>query len=92
MLRYIIQRMLLMVPTLLGVAVLCFFMLRLMPGDPVQMMMDGANVSKAVIEAERAKAAKATKVKTFCPSPTSRLSRARMVSRQAAELAVPCLC
>ena len=55
MLRYIIQRMLLMVPTLLGVAVLCFFMLRLMPGDPVQMMMDGANVSKAVIEAERAR-------------------------------------
>ena len=53
MLRYIIQRMLLMVPTLLGVAVLCFFMLRLMPGDPVQMMMDGANVSKAVIDACR---------------------------------------
>ena len=25
-----------------------------MPGDPVQMMMDGANVSKAVIDAERA--------------------------------------
>ena len=55
MLRYIIQRMLLMVPTLLGVAVLCFFMLRLMPGDPVQMMMDGANVSKTVIDAERAR-------------------------------------
>jgi len=55
MLRYIIQRMLMMIPTLLGVAVLVFFMLRLMPGDPVQMMMDGANVSKAVIEAERAR-------------------------------------
>ena len=46
--------MLLMIPTLFGVAVLCFFMLRMMPGDPVQMMMDGANVSKAVLEAERA--------------------------------------
>lgn len=55
MLRYIIQRMLLMIPTLFGVAVLCFFMLRMMPGDPVQMMMDGANVSKAVLEAERAR-------------------------------------
>ena len=55
MLRYIVQRLLLMIPTLLGVAVLVFFMLRLMPGDPVQMMMDGANVSKQVIEAERAR-------------------------------------
>ena len=44
-----------MIPTLLGVAVLVFFMLRLMPGDPVQMMMDGANVSKQVIDAERAR-------------------------------------
>ena len=55
MLRYIIHRLLLMIPTLLGVAVLVFFMLRMMPGDPVQMMMDGANVSKQVIEAERAR-------------------------------------
>ena len=55
MFRYVLQRMLLMIPTLFGVAVLCFFMLRMMPGDPVQMMMDGANVSKAVLEAERAR-------------------------------------
>ena len=55
MLRYIIQRMLMMIPTLLGVAILVFFMLRLMPGDPVQMMMDGSNVSKAVLDAERAR-------------------------------------
>ena len=55
MLRYLINRALLMIPTLLGVAVLVFFMLRLMPGDPVQMMMDGANVSKQVIDAERAR-------------------------------------
>ena len=55
MLRYLINRALLMIPTLLGVAVLVFFMLRLMPGDPVQMMMDGANVSKDVIAAERAR-------------------------------------
>ena len=55
MLRYLINRALLMIPTLLGVAVLVFFMLRLMPGDPGQMMMDGANVSKQVIDAERAR-------------------------------------
>ena len=30
-------------------------MLRLMPGDPVQMMLDGANVSKEVVDAERAR-------------------------------------
>ncbi len=35
MLRFILHRILLMLPTLLGVAVLVFFMLRLMPGDPV---------------------------------------------------------
>ena len=53
MLRFILHRFLLMVPTLLGVAILVFFMLRLMPGDPVQIMLEGANVSKEVFEAER---------------------------------------
>lgn len=55
MLRYVINRILLMIPTLLGVAILVFFLLRLAPGDPVQMMMEGSNVSQAVIEAERAR-------------------------------------
>ena len=53
MLRYIVHRMLLMIPTLFGVAVLVFFMLRMMPGDPLTMMFEGANVTKDVIEAER---------------------------------------
>ena len=55
MLRYIAQRLLLMIPTLLGVAVLVFGMLRVMGGDPVEVMMrgDGANVAQAVIEQER---------------------------------------
>jgi peptide/nickel transport system permease protein len=48
-----------MIPTLLGVAILVFFMLRLMPGDPVATMLlgdaGGANIPKAVIEAERAR-------------------------------------
>jgi peptide/nickel transport system permease protein len=55
MLRYTVNRILLMIPTLLGVAVLVFFMLRLAPGDPVQMLMDGTNVPQHVIDAERAR-------------------------------------
>jgi peptide/nickel transport system permease protein len=55
LLRYIAQRLLLMIPTLLGVAVLVFLMLRIMGGDPVEVMLrgEGANVSQAVIEMER---------------------------------------
>lgn len=59
MLRYTIHRILLMIPTLLGVAILVFFMLRLMPGDPVATMLlgdaGGANIPKEVIEQERAR-------------------------------------
>jgi peptide/nickel transport system permease protein len=59
MLRFILHRFLLMIPTLLGVAVLVFFLLRLMPGDPVATMLlgdgGGANVPQAVIEQERAR-------------------------------------
>jgi peptide/nickel transport system permease protein len=56
-LRYIAQRVLLMIPTLLGVAVLVFVLLRVMGGDPVETMLrgGGANVSQAVIEQERAR-------------------------------------
>ena len=55
MLRYVLNRLLLMLPTLFGVAVLVFFLLRLAPGDPVQMMLEGANVSREVADAERAR-------------------------------------
>jgi peptide/nickel transport system permease protein len=55
MFRYVTQRLLMMIPTLLGVAILVFLMLRMMGGDPVEVMLrgEGANVSQAVIEAER---------------------------------------
>jgi len=55
LLRYIAQRLLLMIPTLLGVAILVFLMLRVMGGDPVEVMLrgEGANVSQAIIESER---------------------------------------
>ena len=59
MLRFILHRILLMLPTLLGVAILVFFMLRLMPGDPVATMLLGdggsANIAPGVIAAERAR-------------------------------------
>lgn len=57
MLRYIFQRILLMIPTLLGVAVLVFLMLHMMPGDIVEVMLkgEGGNVPPEVIVAERAR-------------------------------------
>jgi len=59
MLKFIIHRFLLMIPTLVGVAVLVFFLLRMMPGDPVATMLlgdgGGANMPPEVIEQERAR-------------------------------------
>lgn len=57
MLRYIINRLLLMIPTLLGVAVLVFLMLRMMPGDIVELKLlaEGGNVDVATLAAERAR-------------------------------------
>jgi peptide/nickel transport system permease protein len=57
MLRYALNRIALMIPTLLGVAVLVFLMLRMMPGDVVDVMFrsEGANVPPAIIEAEKAR-------------------------------------
>ena len=44
-----------MIPTLLGVAILVFFLLRIMPGDIVEVMLlgEGGAVPQHVIEAER---------------------------------------
>jgi peptide/nickel transport system permease protein len=55
MLRYTVNRLLLMIPTLIGVAVLVFFMLRIVPGDVVEVKLrgDGGNVSQQTIDMER---------------------------------------
>ena len=55
MLRYAIHRLLLMIPTLLGVAVLVFVLLRMLPGDVVELRfaIEGGQVSPEAIAAER---------------------------------------
>jgi len=57
MLSYLLRRLVLVIPTLLGVAVLTFFMLRVMPGDVVELKLrgDGVPVTEATLQAERAR-------------------------------------
>ncbi len=55
MLRYTIHRLLLMIPTLLGVAVLVFVLLRMLPGDIVELrfLIDGGQITPEALAAER---------------------------------------
>jgi peptide/nickel transport system permease protein len=55
MLRFIIRRFAMTIPTLIGVAVMVFFMLRIMPGDVVEVKLrgEGAAVSQETLDAER---------------------------------------
>src|SRR6476620_8271107 len=55
MIWYVIRRLLLVIPTLIGVAVAVFFLIRVMPGDVVvvKLRADGANVSDETIQLER---------------------------------------
>lgn len=55
MLQYAGRRILLMVPTLLGVALLTFLMLRVVPGDVVELKLraDGGHVTEEILAAER---------------------------------------
>ncbi len=55
MIWFIIRRLLLIIPTLIGVAVAVFFLIRVMPGDVVvvKLRADGANVSDETIQLER---------------------------------------
>src|ERR1700741_5274158 len=53
--RYTLHRILLMIPTLIGVAVLVFFMLRVVPGDVVEVKLrgDGGSVTQQMVDDER---------------------------------------
>ncbi len=54
--RYLVSRLLMIFPTLFGVAVLTFVLLRLIPGDVVMLRYGtGALVSEDVLQAERAR-------------------------------------
>ncbi|HEV8311314.1 MAG TPA: ABC transporter permease [Methylomirabilota bacterium] len=55
MFRYIVKRVLLMIPTLLGVAVLIFFLMRVVPGDIVELRFAGesAFAQKENLDKER---------------------------------------
>src|SRR5213593_1459962 len=57
MTTYIINRLLLMIPTLLGVAIISFVLLRMVPGDIVLLKLagDGGRVDETVLQQERAK-------------------------------------
>jgi len=55
--KYIVKRLLLMIPTLLGVAVLIFFLMRVVPGDIVELRFAGesAFAQKENLDKERAR-------------------------------------
>jgi len=53
--KFLVTRFLLMIPTLVGVAVVIFLLIRVIPGDVVELRMagDSGNVSQAALEKER---------------------------------------
>src|SRR5215475_4016765 len=54
--RYILRRLLLMIPTLLGVAVIVFLLMRVIPGDIVEMRFaEGRFFNQELVQKERAR-------------------------------------
>jgi len=51
--RYVAGRLLLMIPTLIGVAILTFVIMRMVPGDIVALKYAGSPVPQSVIDEER---------------------------------------
>jgi len=51
--RYVAGRLLLMIPTLIGVAILTFVIMRMVPGDIVALKYAGSPVPQSVIDQER---------------------------------------
>ena len=52
MIKYTIKRLLQLIPTLFALSLIVFFMVRLIPGDPVEIML-GTTVDRSQIEVER---------------------------------------
>ena len=52
MLRYIFKRLLQLIPMLLILSLIVFFMVRMIPGDPVKNML-GIDVPQEMVEVER---------------------------------------
>lgn len=50
MTRYVLKRLLLMIPTLLGVAIIVFLLVRLIPGDPAEVMLGAFVTEERAIE------------------------------------------
>src|SRR6202162_1404026 len=55
--KYVVQGFFLMIPTLLGVAVLIFLLMRVVPGDIVELRLagDSGSVSEELLKSERAR-------------------------------------
>jgi dipeptide transport system permease protein len=47
MLRFILHRLLMIVPTFIGITLVAFFFIRMLPGDPVILMAGERGVSEA---------------------------------------------
>ncbi|MFC1515194.1 ABC transporter permease [Thermodesulfobacteriota bacterium] len=50
MLPYIIRRIFILVPTLLGISIIVFLMLRITPGDPAELLLGERATEKAILE------------------------------------------
>lgn len=51
LLRYVIYRLLQAIPLLLGISIITFLMVELMPGDPVDIMLQGQEINEELIKA-----------------------------------------
>jgi peptide/nickel transport system permease protein len=56
--RYILGRLLSAIPTLLGITILIFLAVRILPGDPVQAMLAGDGMGGVVLSEDEIKAAR----------------------------------
>jgi len=50
MLAYIIRRIFILIPTLLGVSILVFLMLHITPGDPAELLLGERATEEALVE------------------------------------------